>query len=117
MRILKNTLITQAVCEAFNHDTNEGKDYLLFDGNKFGILISTGYEMLPVEFEILDIQLMKKALINLEEIDISSTNSTIKDNRFSFDEDLAIIINSNIITIEDDDLLAFFWNDISSLFI
>jgi len=117
MGVLENTQITQAVCKEFNHDTNEGKDYLLFDGNKFGILISTGHEMLPVEFEVLNIQLMKKALISLEEIDISSTNSTIKDNRFSFDEDLAITINSNMITIEDDELLAFFWNDISSLFI
>lgn len=117
MRVIKNTLITEEVSTTYDFDNETGSTFLLFNHHKFGLLTATGHSMLPVEFKVFDYQLMINALINLKNTDLSDTCVSITNDNFYFDEELLITIKNNCITIMDDDLIAFFWCNVSSLFI
>jgi len=73
--------------------------------------------MLPVEFELLDEKLMIKALEKLSIINLDNCLCSIRNKMYFHDDELAFTIIDDSIVIEDEHLLAFFWNDITSLFI
>lgn len=73
--------------------------------------------MLPVEFKVIDIELMINALIDLKRINLLDTYIKIYNDEFLFDEELVLTIKNNTLEIKDDELIAFFWNELSRMFI
>lgn len=117
MRVLEGTFISEEINVEHNLNTNTGSNFLLFKKEKFGLLTATGNEMLPVEFKVIDIQLMINALIDLKRINLLDTYITINNDEFLFDEELVLTIKNNTLEIKDDELIAFFWNELSRMFI
>ena len=111
---MKNITLKELV--PYNNDEDTFKNIIVFNGEDFGILTGTGHPMAPIEFVTTNSSLLLKVLKYLKTLVIDDDcNSSIIENKFFSDTELVYEIKDEKLIFKDEDLVPYFWNDISSL--